>query len=182
MLPAEELQKLIAAEFRRVGASQESWDQNFAAAYGPSQWVPSPTGPVIDPDYVARIIPATGSTAPELVCPAGTYKGYVNGVEACIATPGYVVDPEADLYPPITAPVSGGPKPTSASALPAFVGGKLGRVQYTTIPNRNHVGIRFGVLPRVIFDDVPGGYGSLSGVATYSGPPGSGGGSETIEP
>lgn len=175
-----------------MGMGQSWFDQNFgptsqfaAAAYGPSQWVPGPTGaPVVDPNWIAQILPATGLAAPgdELICPAGTVKEFVGGRWQCTAIAGYVVDPEAQLYPPITSPVVGGPKPTGASALPAFVGGSLGRVQFTTIPNRNHTGIRYGTLPRVIFDSVPGDFGSMPGVASYSGPPGSGGGSEVIEP
>lgn len=186
MLSPEELRRLIAAEFLRVGASQQSWDQNFPE-YGPSQWIPGPGGvPVIDPDYVARIIPATGSTNPDpdgsdLICPAGTIKEYINGRWQCTAVGGRVVDPEAELYPPISSPVSGGPRPSGLSALPAFVGGNLGKVQFTTIANRNITGVRFGVLPRVIFDEVPGDFGLREGVASYSGVPGSGAGSENID-
>lgn len=178
MLPPDVLARMIAQVGLDRGMGQAWFDQNFgatsqfkAAGYGPSQWVPGPTGsPVIDPEYISRIIPAIGSTAPvaELVCPKGTYKGIVNGMEACIATPGYVVDPETDLYPPTSRPVEGGPKPTGASVLPAFVGGALGRVQFTQQDHRNISGIRFGVLPRVIFDEVPGGFGSVPGAPTYS--------------
>lgn len=191
MLPPEELARLIALEGQRMGMGQSWFDQNFgptsqfaAAAYGPSQWVPGPTGaPVVSPDWIAQIVPAMGSTAPDdtLVCPVGTVKEFVGDRWQCTAIAGYVVDPEKAIYEPVTyAP--GGAKPSAASALPAFVGGNLGRVQYTTIPNRNHTGIRFGTLPRVIMDDVPGSFGSMPGIATYSGPPGSGGGSENIEP
>lgn len=193
MLTPEELARLIAAEFVRVGASQQSWDQNFAAKYGPSQWIPSPdTGqPVIDPDYVARIIPATAQVLPpdttvpgikpdgsNLTCPPGTIKEYINGRWQCSAIGGYVVDPEGEILEPGEP---GAPAQIGQSALPAFIGGVLGRVNFAPIQNRQLNGVRYGSLPQVVFSDIaPAGYGQTGFEPEADDVPG--GGDDVIQP
>ena len=185
MLPPDELQRRIAAEFLRVGACQQSWDQNFPTM--PSTWVPGPTpgsAPVLDPDYRRQMetfagpFLGTGNTgtglSPELVCPPGTIKEYVNGRWQCTAVGGRVVDPEAELLDP--APVSG------ASGLPRFVGGSLGRVRYTPIVNRQLTGVRYGTLPQVVMEEgAPGSYGSDVSLDTGGAVVG-GGGNDLIQP
>ena len=187
MLSRAQLDAMIAAEFLRVGASQQSWDQNFPQA--PSTWVPSPTGPVLSDESRETYLEiaskaAIGSTAPvpELVCPPGTVKEFVNGRWQCTAVGGRVADPEGELYPP---PGGGAQRPGAlmpSGALPRFIGGSLGKVVYTSISNRNLNGIRMGVLPRVVMGDVaPSSYASQPGVDDAAGDFGSGGGG-LIEP
>lgn len=178
---------MIAGEFLRVGASQQSWDQNFPST--PSVWVPGPAGPVLDPDFRTQMeaeaaksaVGASG--APALDCPPGTVQEYVNGRWQCTAVGdpgGRVVDPEEGLGLGPSPVLLGGGRPTSpqaSSVLPPFIGGVLGKIQFTQQDNRNIGGIRFGVLPRVIFDEVPGGFGGVPGLPTYGG---SGGGHDVI--
>lgn len=187
MLPADVLRRMIAGEFLRVGASHESWAQNFpevpsipAEAGRNEEWVREVIGPPISSEGVGRsladLIGVGGTTlGPPLMCPPGTTLGMIGDMQACIAIPGYVppvggdvFNPDADQ--PVQVQPAAGTRPSSAMVLPPFVGGALGRVLFTPIANRNLSGIRYGTLPRVIFEgDAPGSFGGLSGVQSTSG-------------
>ena len=144
--------------------------------------MPGPTpgsAPVLAPEYREEMEASagpflgtgnTGGVTQELTCPPGTIKEYVNGRWQCTAIGGYVVDPEA---------AASAPQP---SALPAFVGGRLGRVRYTPIPNRQLSGVRIGSLPQVVMgDEAPAGYGSDPSLDTGGAVIG-GGGNDLIQP
>ena len=176
------MQRMIAAEFLRVGASQQSWDQNFPTM--PSTWVPGPSGPVLAPEYKEAMerYSSVGTTAPivapELVCPPGTIKEFVNGRWQCTAVGGRVVDPESEIL----NPSEGAELNTTNQGLPRFVGGKLGRVLYTPIANRKLTGVRVGTLPQVVMGDVaPAGYGEDTALDSAAGSIG-GGGNDFIQP
>lgn len=167
MIPKEQYAALLSAEFARVGVSETTWRQNFGPeAPFANEWLAS---------HVNEALPV--GTTQVLECPEGTRLGMQNGMQACIAIPGFVpgipggrvVNPEGELYPgPVPEPVTSlGPV---APGLPPFVGGGLGRVVFTPIVNRQLSGVRYGTLPQVVFGDVsPGGFGGLGGVQSVSG-------------
>lgn len=195
MLSPEELQARIAAEFLRVGASQQSWDQNFPDQ--PSVWVPGVGGtPVLSDESRSTYRSIAGpfappeisaNTPPSIECPEEAHAEYWSGTWVCVMPDGSLVTspPTEDDDPVWVPPVTEGARPQpvvrapteSGGALPRFIGGRLGRVLFPEIANRQLTGVRVGTLPQVVFgDQAPASYGTTWGVSA------SGAGSENIEP
>lgn len=159
MLSASELARLIAQEGMRLGMGQAWFDQNFGSGsqfgstYGDSTWVQGPTGaPVISPEYLNTLIPASGVSVPEgsaapsgpvpatppagFYCPIPSFPAVVAGSWVCVMPDGALIvspDDDEEGFPPATVvgPVTGGGRPSAlqpSGALPAFVGGQLGLV------------------------------------------------------
>lgn len=113
---------------------------------------------------------AAASTPPEnLSCPEGAIQEFIGGSWFCTMN-GALVTPVDDedftpegeyipgAWPPaVFVPPASGP---GQDALPKFVGGRMGKVVYAQIQNRNLTGIRYGTLPRVVMmDEAPPSYG-----------------------
>ena len=194
MLSPEELQARIAAEFLRVGASQQSWDQNFPDQ--PSVWVPGSGGtPVLSDESRAAYREIAGAFAPpeigtatpppNLNCPPPSVQTYLGMSWVCMMPDGSLVVSQEDdaVWTPeltvVSRPTSVIRQPaTSGGALPQFIGGRLGRVLFPQIANRQLTGVRVGTLPQVVFGDhAPDSYGGPLGMSALGGA-----GSENVEP
>lgn len=197
MLSQEELRARIAAEFLRVGASQQSWDQNFPDL-PPSIWVPDPVTnlPVLSEESQMQYEEIAGPFLPPIVvatpppnmnCPEPSVQTYLGMSWVCMMPDGSLVvseDEEADeigtipIMHPEPAPVVRAPTSVNAGPLPVFVGGRLGRVIFPYIPNRQLNGVRVGTLPQVVFGDMaPASYAGVFGFSALGGA-----GSENVEP
>lgn len=196
MLSPDELQARIAAEFLRVGASQQSWDQNFPTM--PSVWVPDPVTNLptlseesrqayeaIGAPYLPPVVVAT--PPPNMNCPEPSVQTYLGASWVCMMPDGSLVvseDEESDeigsipIMHPEPSPVVRAPTSVNAGPLPVFIGGRLGRVLFPQIANRQLTGVRTGTLPQVVFgDEAPPSYGTIWGVSAAGGA-----GSENVEP
>lgn len=198
MLSPEELQARIAAEFLRVGASQQSWDQNFPSL-PPSVWVPDPITnlPTLSEEsrqqyetiggpFLPPVVAAT--PPPNMNCPEPSVQTFYGSSWVCMMPDGSLVvseDEESDEVGTLPifrgtepAPVVRAPTTVNAGPLPVFIGGRMGRVLFPQIANRQLTGVRTGTLPQVVFgDEAPASYGTIWGLSAAAGA-----GSENIEP